>query len=95
MADSAGPPIKFPIAPARAMEMCLENLNLTVGDLDRVEVNEAFAVVALACQKVNYSVKSGKFFRRVLYYAFILQYDFSIYNQLLISRRTFKYVLYI
>ena len=96
MADSAGPPIKFPVAPVSAMEMCLENLNLTVGDLDRVEVNEAFAVVALACQKVKYSVKSGKFFRRrVLYYAFILEYDFSIYNQLLISRRTFKYVLYI
>ena len=52
MADSAGPPIKFPIAPVRAMELCLENLGISVEDLQRVEVNEAFAVVAVACQQV-------------------------------------------
>ncbi|KAL5253076.1 hypothetical protein ACHWQZ_G015738 [Mnemiopsis leidyi] len=52
MADSAGPPIKFPIAPVRAMEICLENLGITVEDLQRVEVNEAFAVVAIACQQL-------------------------------------------
>ena len=53
MADSAGPPIKFPIAPVRAMEICLENLGISVEDLQRVEVNEAFAVVAIACQQVG------------------------------------------
>ncbi|XP_063678396.1 acetyl-CoA acetyltransferase, mitochondrial-like [Bolinopsis microptera] len=52
MADSAGPPIKFPIAPVRAMELCLENLGISVEDLQRVEVNEAFAVVAVACQQM-------------------------------------------
>lgn len=50
MADSAGAPIKFPIAPVKAMELCLANLGITMEDIQRVEVNEAFAVVAVACQ---------------------------------------------
>eukprot|EP00116_Pleurobrachia_bachei_P010673 sb/3470935/ len=52
MADSAGAPIKFPIAPVRAMELAMEYAGITVADLARVEVNEAFAVVALACQQL-------------------------------------------
>ena len=38
MADSAGPPIKFPIAPVRAMELAMEYAGITVADLARVEV---------------------------------------------------------
>ena len=53
MADSAGAPIKFPIAPVKAMELCLANLGITMEDIQRVEVNEAFAVVAVACQMVG------------------------------------------
>lgn len=58
MADSAGAPIKFPIAPVRAMEICLENLGISIDDVQRVEINEAFAVVALACQQVGYMSSS-------------------------------------
>lgn len=52
MADSAGEPIKFPTAPVPAMRMCLENLGISIEEVQRVEVNEAFAVVALACQEL-------------------------------------------
>ena len=38
MADSAGAPIKFPIAPVRAMELAMEYAGITVADLARVEV---------------------------------------------------------
>jgi len=52
MSDTAGEPIKFPIAPVKAMEAAMANLGLTIADIDRVEINEAFAVVAVACQQM-------------------------------------------
>lgn len=47
-ADAATSPEWFTIAPIAAAEKALERANLTMADLDFVEVNEAFAAVPLA-----------------------------------------------
>lgn len=44
-------PVDFPTAPIGAMQQALDRAGWTVDDVDRFEVNEAFAVVALANQK--------------------------------------------
>jgi acetyl-CoA C-acetyltransferase len=41
----------FTTAPAGAMEKALKKANLTIDDIDLIEVNEAFAAVALAAMK--------------------------------------------
>jgi acetyl-CoA C-acetyltransferase len=47
-ASAARKPEEFTIAPADAINRTLENLSLKTGDIDLYEINEAFAVVALA-----------------------------------------------
>eukprot|EP01147_Barroeca_monosierra_P000966 gene966-4210_t len=47
-ADAARAPIEFPIAPALATPLALEDAGVSSNDISRWEVNEAFAVVALA-----------------------------------------------
>ncbi len=49
-AQHAKPPEEFTTAPIQATEKVLEKTGLTVDDIDLFEVNEAFAVVALAAQ---------------------------------------------
>jgi acetyl-CoA C-acetyltransferase len=44
-------PAEFPIAPVDATRRVLERASLTAGDIDLYEINEAFAVVALACMR--------------------------------------------
>lgn len=44
----AGEPAWFTTAPITAMQQILDQLNLTVSDIDLYEINEAFAVVVLA-----------------------------------------------
>jgi acetyl-CoA C-acetyltransferase len=44
-------PAEFPIAPIDAVRRVLERAGLTTGDIDLYEINEAFAVVALACMR--------------------------------------------
>jgi acetyl-CoA C-acetyltransferase len=51
-ADAEGKPIEFPTAPALAITKVLERTGLAVKDIAMWEVNEAFAVVALANQKI-------------------------------------------
>mmetsp|Transcript_15779 Transcript_15779/g.22029 ORF Transcript_15779/g.22029 Transcript_15779/m.22029 type:complete len:416 (+) Transcript_15779:38-1285(+) len=51
-ADAEGPPIEFPTAPAKAVEKVLKRTGLSKDDIALWEVNEAFAVVALANQKL-------------------------------------------
>jgi len=51
-ADAAQEPNKFTTAPALAIDKALKRAGLTVKDVDYWEVNEAFAVVALANQKL-------------------------------------------
>lgn len=46
-AQHAHAPAEFPTAPAEAIKKLLKKANLSVGDIDLFEVNEAFAVVAL------------------------------------------------
>ena len=46
-AQHAHAPAEFPTAPAEAIKRLLKKANLSVGDIDLFEVNEAFAVVAL------------------------------------------------
>lgn len=46
--SSAGLPADFPIAPIKATHELLHKLQWTIDDVDLFEVNEAFAVVALA-----------------------------------------------
>jgi len=41
----------FTTAPVGAVRKALDRAGLTVGDVDLFEINEAFAVVALACAK--------------------------------------------
>src|SRR6476469_3596952 len=41
----------FTTAPGKAIEMVLKRANMKIGDIDLFEVNEAFAVVALAAMK--------------------------------------------
>ncbi len=47
-ADAATDPKHFTIAPSLAIPKALAKANLSVTDLDFVEINEAFSVVALA-----------------------------------------------
>ncbi|KAF9946673.1 erg10, acetyl-CoA C-acetyltransferase, partial [Modicella reniformis] len=51
-ADAAVAPIDFPIAPAAAFPKALEKAKLKVTDIDLFEFNEAFAVVAIANNKL-------------------------------------------
>lgn len=50
-ATSAQEPEWFTTAPAKAIELVLQRAGLTVGDIDLFEVNEAFAIVAMAAMK--------------------------------------------
>lgn len=45
-------PRNYPIAPAFAVQKLLAKQGLTLGAIDRFEINEAFAVVVLACSKL-------------------------------------------
>ncbi|KAL9549403.1 DNA topoisomerase 2-associated protein pat1 [Mucor bainieri] len=45
-ADAATAPIDFTIAPAKALPVALEKAGLTVDDISKFELNEAFSVVA-------------------------------------------------
>jgi acetyl-CoA C-acetyltransferase len=44
-------PVWFTTAPAEAMRRAMKKASWSVGDVDLFEVNEAFAVVAMAAQK--------------------------------------------
>ncbi len=50
-ATAAQEPEWFTTAPAKAIEIALRRAQMKIGDIDLVEVNEAFAVVALAAMK--------------------------------------------
>jgi acetyl-CoA C-acetyltransferase len=51
-ADAACAPIDFPIAPSQAIPAALKKAGLTIADISRFEVNEAFSAVAIANQKI-------------------------------------------
>ncbi|GAB1604694.1 acetyl-CoA acetyltransferase, mitochondrial-like isoform X1 [Argonauta hians] len=51
-ADAAKNPIDFPTAPAVAMEKLLAQAGKNVSDITMWEINEAFSVVVLACNKL-------------------------------------------
>ncbi|KAG2148228.1 Thiolase, N-terminal domain-containing protein [Suillus bovinus] len=51
-ADAGVEPIDFPMAPAVALPAALERANLTVDDIARFEVNEAFSVVVRVAEKL-------------------------------------------
>jgi acetyl-CoA C-acetyltransferase len=51
-ASVAQAPEWFTTAPAAAIESVTKKLGLRVGDIDLYEINEAFAVVAMACAKL-------------------------------------------
>jgi acetyl-CoA C-acetyltransferase len=44
-------PVDFPVAPIDAVRRVLERAGLQTNDIDLYEINEAFAVVALACMR--------------------------------------------
>jgi acetyl-CoA C-acetyltransferase len=48
-AHHAQEPERFPTAPAFAIDKALERTGLSRSEIDLYEINEAFAVVALAC----------------------------------------------
>jgi acetyl-CoA C-acetyltransferase len=50
-ATHAGPPSEFPTAPIGAIERLMERVGWTVADVDLFEINEAFAVVAMAAMR--------------------------------------------
>jgi acetyl-CoA C-acetyltransferase len=50
-ATSAHEPEWFTTAPAKSIDLALKRANLTVDDIDLFEINEAFAVVAMAAMK--------------------------------------------
>ena len=51
-AASAGrAPAEFPIAPSDAVRRVLDRAGRATADVDHYEINEAFAVVALACSR--------------------------------------------
>jgi acetyl-CoA acetyltransferase len=50
-ATAAQEPEWFTTAPAKAIEIALKRAGMTVGDIDLFEINEAFAVVAMAAMK--------------------------------------------
>ncbi len=51
-ASAAKEPIEFTTAPADAIKKVLAKANLTLNDIDLFEINEAFAVVSLAVNKI-------------------------------------------
>lgn len=51
-ADSARAPVDFGIAPALAIPAALKKAGLSIDDIAKFEVNEAFSAVALANQKI-------------------------------------------
>ncbi|KAG2197808.1 hypothetical protein INT46_011379 [Mucor plumbeus] len=51
-ADAATAPIDFTIAPAKALPVALEKAGLTIDDISKFELNEAFSVVARVNQKL-------------------------------------------
>jgi len=51
-ASAAKKPIEFTTAPTDAINKALKNANLTLDDIDLFEINEAFAVVSLANNKL-------------------------------------------
>ncbi|KAG2336624.1 thiolase [Suillus weaverae] len=51
-ADAGVEPIDFPMAPAVALPEALKRANLTVDDIARFEVNEAFSVVVRVAEKL-------------------------------------------
>lgn len=51
-ADAALPPVDFTIAPAKAVEKALSEAKLSVGDIAKWELNEAFAVVGIANTRI-------------------------------------------
>jgi acetyl-CoA C-acetyltransferase len=48
---AAQEPERFTTAPAKAIDETLRRLGLSAGDIDLVEINEAFAVVAMVCAR--------------------------------------------
>jgi acetyl-CoA C-acetyltransferase len=50
-ASAGRAPAEFPIAPIDAVRRVLDRAGLTTSDIDLFEINEAFAVVALACSR--------------------------------------------
>ena len=52
-AGAAQDPVWFTTAPAKAIDKVLAKLNLKSGDVDLYEINEAFAVVAMACAQLS------------------------------------------
>ena len=48
-ASAGRAPVEFPVAPIDAVRRVLEHAGLRTGDIDLYEINEAFAVVTLAC----------------------------------------------
>ena len=50
-ADAAQEPVQFTTTPALAMPKALKKVGLTMDDMDAFEINEAFAVVAVANMK--------------------------------------------
>jgi len=51
-ADAGVEPIDFPVAPTVALPIALQKANLTVDDITRFEINEAFSVVVRIAEKV-------------------------------------------
>ncbi|KAH9824671.1 Thiolase, N-terminal domain-containing protein [Melampsora americana] len=51
-ADAACDPIDFPIAPTLAIPIALEKAGLKIEEVSKIEINEAFSVVALANMKI-------------------------------------------
>jgi acetyl-CoA C-acetyltransferase len=50
--SSAKAPIEFPSAPAESINKVLSKANLALKDIDLFEINEAFAVVAIAAKRI-------------------------------------------
>lgn len=51
-ADAACDPIDFPIAPTLAIPLALKKAGLKLSEMSKIEINEAFSVVALANLKI-------------------------------------------
>jgi len=51
-ADAACAPIDFPIAPAHAVPLALKKAGLTIDQIAKFEINEAFSAVAIANQRL-------------------------------------------
>lgn len=51
-ADAGVEPIDFPVAPTVALPLALKRANLTVNDIARFEINEAFSVVVRLAEKL-------------------------------------------